>query len=40
MQIFVKTFTGKVITIDLLVTDTISVIKAEVANKEGIPADQ
>ncbi|MBA43097.1 MAG: ubiquitin [Magnetococcales bacterium] len=40
MQIFVKTLTGKTITLDVEPTDTIEALKQKVTEKEGIPADQ
>ena len=39
MQIFVKTLTGKTITLDLEPSDNVERVKEKIYEKEGIPSD-
>ena len=40
MQIFIKTLTGKTITLEVDPSDSIDIVKQKILEKEGVPVEQ
>jgi ubiquitin len=40
IQVFVKTLTGIIITLDMEITDTVAMMKQRIQDKQGVPIDQ
>ena len=39
MYIFVKTLTGRTLTLEVELTDTVAFVKVKIADRDSIPAD-